>query len=156
MKNDDTPAVDPTRLLIGQRLAQVRELYGKAIGAEKKLTQSEFCHALGISGDRAGERWGHYERGTREPPMWVLTAIRAVTGYSLDYILCGLPPGKSGPVDLAETLPPSVSPTQLAQGSEHQREQVLLAIWRELDDDDRRTLLRMVETLALSASNKLT
>ncbi len=49
---------------------------------------------LGISGDRPEERYRLYENAKREPPLWVLAAVRRVTGYSLDDLIAQLPAGR--------------------------------------------------------------
>lgn len=88
----------------------VRHHYGIDSG-QGTISQEDFAKMLGIGGDRPGERYGHYERATREPPIWLLAAIRRVTGYSLDDLIAQLPPGRRLPRDpTADVKPPRRDP----------------------------------------------
>ena len=70
--------------LFARRLRLVREHYAGSTG-EPNLAAGHFATRLGISA------WAYrrYERGEIDPPMTVLQAIRAMTGISLDYLVCG-------------------------------------------------------------------
>lgn len=62
---------------IGHRLAAVREHAG--------MSQDAFAAALGIS----GRSYGNYERGEREVPVSVLTAVRDTFQVTLDWLVSG-------------------------------------------------------------------
>jgi len=64
------------------RLKEVRESFGNKIG-NPGLKQKEFAEILGLE----AERYSTYERGTREPPLSVLAAIRRITGVKLDLLI---------------------------------------------------------------------
>lgn len=76
------------KLLFAQMLAATRQWYGKSTG-RPNLNMEEFAIDLGIE----GERYRHYERGGREPPIWLLADIRRLTGISLDLLIANTPPG---------------------------------------------------------------
>ncbi len=85
-------ALEATRLFAAA-LREVRRRYGAETG-QGALTQKAFAKMLGISGERPEERYRLYESADREPPLWILTALRRVTGYSLDAIIAQLPAGR--------------------------------------------------------------
>lgn len=70
------------------RLKRVRQLHGLAIG-QPRLSRNDFAKMLGMTDGNPGERYRHYEAARSQPPIWVLKAIREVTGYSLDYLIAG-------------------------------------------------------------------
>jgi hypothetical protein len=104
MDEDEHQTASEARANFARALGEVRRRYGAESG-QGELSQEAFARLLGISGDRPGERYGHYERGSREPPIWVLAAIRRVTGYSMDDLIANLPAGRR-----IERLPPSAAP----------------------------------------------
>jgi transcriptional regulator with XRE-family HTH domain len=94
MTDDEKPAkASEASSLFGRALRQARLKYGLDSG-QGSLSQHDFAVMLGIGGDRPEERYGLYENGKREPPLWILKAIREVTGYSLDDLIAQLPPGR--------------------------------------------------------------
>lgn len=74
-------------------LREARIRYGRESG-QGEITQKAFAQMLGISGERPEERYRLYESAKREPPLWILSAVRRVTGYSLDDLIAQLPPGR--------------------------------------------------------------
>lgn len=83
-------------------LRQARLQYGKATN-QGEITQREFAMMLGIDGERPEERYRLYEAAKREPPLWILAALRRVTGYSLDSLIAQLPAGR--PLAREQTAP---------------------------------------------------
>lgn len=77
-------------------LRKARLQYGSATG-QGELTQHDFARMLGIDGERPEERYRLYEAAKREPPLWILAALRRVTGYSLDGLIAQLPAGRPLP-----------------------------------------------------------
>lgn len=69
-----------------RRLAVVREAYGQNTG-QAPMDQKDFAKALGVE----PERYRKYERGEREPPLWLLHRIATMTGFSLDFLISGKP-----------------------------------------------------------------
>lgn len=67
------------------RLQQLRASHSAQIGLPRPLGQAGFASLLGIDGNR----YGHYERGTRQPPLEVLARLREVTGVSLNDLIGG-------------------------------------------------------------------
>jgi transcriptional regulator with XRE-family HTH domain len=90
---DDSHAAAEAQRLFAAALREARLRYGHETG-QGSLTQKEFARMLGISGDRPEERYRLYESGKREPPLWILAALRRVTGYSLDDLIAQLPAGR--------------------------------------------------------------
>ena len=66
------------------RLRAVRRAFGGSQG-NPHLSSAKFAGHLGIEPNR----YRRYERGEIEPPLLVLTALRRVTGVSLDLLICG-------------------------------------------------------------------
>jgi hypothetical protein len=91
--DDDPQTAEETLRLFAAALREARLRYGKESG-QGKITQKEFARMLGISGERPEERYRLYEGAKREPPLWILAAIRRVTGYSLDDLIAQLPAGR--------------------------------------------------------------
>lgn len=79
--------------LFAAALRQARLQYGRATG-QGEITQRQFAMMLDIDGERPEERYRLYEAGKREPPLWILAALRRVTGYSLDGLIAQLPAGR--------------------------------------------------------------
>jgi transcriptional regulator with XRE-family HTH domain len=73
----------------GARLEAARRYYGRRIG-QSRLKMNAFADLLGVPAPRY-RRW---ERGEMEPPLSALGAIRRLTGLSLDWLVCDLPPGE--------------------------------------------------------------
>lgn len=63
---------------IGERLRLLR----LAAGYE---SQVDYCEALGVS----PQRYNHWERGRREPDLWVTGRICSMTGATADWIYFG-------------------------------------------------------------------
>jgi transcriptional regulator with XRE-family HTH domain len=91
--DDDPHTTAEARRLFAAALREARLRYGKETG-QGKITQKQFAKMLGISGERPEERYRLYEKAEREPPLWVLAALRRVTGYSLDDLIAQLPAGR--------------------------------------------------------------
>jgi transcriptional regulator with XRE-family HTH domain len=91
--DDDPHTTLEARRFFAETLRMAREQYGWETG-QGDITQRQFAQMLGISGDRPEERYRLYENAKREPPLWILAAIRRVTGYSLDEIIAQLPAGR--------------------------------------------------------------
>lgn len=70
-----------------ERLAATRRGFGQRT-ARPGLTAQDFAAVLGLE----PERYRKYERGEREPPLWVLQRITQITGVSLDHLVGGRPP----------------------------------------------------------------
>lgn len=88
-------ATPDSNLDIGSRLVATREA--------QRLTQVDFATRLGLS-PRA---YQNYERGEREMPTTVLTALHAEFGIDPLWILIGLDPRKqvaSGALDMLEEV----------------------------------------------------
>jgi DNA-binding transcriptional regulator YdaS (Cro superfamily) len=81
------------RRLFASKLREARLQYGAATG-QGELTQRQFALMLEIGGERPEERYRLYEAGKREPPLWILAALRRVTGFSLDDLIAQLPAGR--------------------------------------------------------------
>lgn len=81
-------AASDATAIFARMLAATRKWYGKNTG-RPTLNMEEFATDLGIE----GERYRHYERGGREPPLWLLADIRRLTGISLDLLIANTPPG---------------------------------------------------------------
>jgi len=91
---DDEPRTgDETRRQFAAALRQARLKYGSETG-QGEITQKDFAKMLGISGERPEERYRLYENAKREPPLWILAAVRRVTGFSLDDLIAQLPAGR--------------------------------------------------------------
>jgi hypothetical protein len=101
--DDDTGLTAEARRLFATALREARLRYGRETD-QGELTQRVFAEMLGIRGERPEERYGLYERAEREPPLWILAAIRRVTGYSLDALIAQLPAGR--PLKLAAPTKP--------------------------------------------------
>jgi transcriptional regulator with XRE-family HTH domain len=84
-QTDDDPA---SRAIFARRLRAVRRAYGASLG-DPRLTAVDFARRLEIS----QQRYGRYERGEIEPPFAILSAIRHLTGVSLDALIAGELPG---------------------------------------------------------------
>lgn len=91
--DDDTHAAGEAARRFAAALREARSRYGRESG-QGDLTQKQFATMLGISGDRPEERYRLYESAKREPPLWILVALRRVTGYSLDDLIAQLPAGR--------------------------------------------------------------
>jgi transcriptional regulator with XRE-family HTH domain len=90
------PSAYETRQAFAVALRIARLGYGRETN-QGELTQKEFAQMLGISGERPEERYRLYESAQREPPLWILTSFRRVTGYSLDDLIAQLPAGRRLP-----------------------------------------------------------
>lgn len=120
---DEATVSSLARQAFAERLKDVRARYGVSIG-QPTLGQKEFAQSLGIGGDRPQERYGLYELAKREPPLWILAALRRETGFSLDDMIAGLPPG----------LPRSEREGQFV----HEAQKLsLLEIWGRLSPEQR-------------------
>lgn len=91
--DDDTRTTLEARELFAAALRLARQRYGRETG-QGEITQKSFAGMLGISGERPEERYRLYESADREPPLWILAALRRVTGYSLDGLIAQLPAGR--------------------------------------------------------------
>jgi hypothetical protein len=91
--DDDPHTTQEALRLFAAALRDARARYGTETG-QGSLTQKQFAKMLGISGDRPEERYRLYEMGKREPPLWILAALRRVTGFSLDDLIAQLPAGR--------------------------------------------------------------
>jgi transcriptional regulator with XRE-family HTH domain len=108
---DDSHEAAEAQRLFAAALREARLRYGQETG-QGSLTQKEFARMLGISGDRPEERYRLYESGKREPPLWILSALRRVTGYSLDDLIAQMPAGRR----LARDAPADPRPKRRAIG----------------------------------------
>jgi transcriptional regulator with XRE-family HTH domain len=86
MANDD--AASAVTQAFARRLAVVRQSYGQRTG-RPMLDMQTFAAELGVS----AERYRKYERGEREPPLWLLVKVSDLTGFSLDFMIRGMPVG---------------------------------------------------------------
>lgn len=77
---------------IAERLIATRVAYS-AVTGNPKLSAAKFSALLDVE----PERYRRYERGEVEPSIEVLQRLRALTGISLDYLLCGLGGGIEEP-----------------------------------------------------------
>jgi transcriptional regulator with XRE-family HTH domain len=111
------------------RLEVARQQHGQKTG-RPKLTQREFARDLEIGGDRPEERYRLYERGQREMPLWLLAAVRRVTGFSLDELIAGMPPG-----DTLGTLSFGITRGERLRRMREIRKATLEAAAQELDVD---------------------
>jgi transcriptional regulator with XRE-family HTH domain len=75
-----------------RRLRQVRAVFGASIG-QPNLSQADFVKMLDI--DVRPSAYRRWDNGKTEPPLLVLAAIRRLTGICLDYLIAGLPAGRS-------------------------------------------------------------
>lgn len=91
--DDDAHTTLEARRHFANALRVARLQYGRETG-QGELSQKEFARMLGINGDRPEERYRLYEGAKREPPLWILAALRQVTGYSLDNLIAQLPAGR--------------------------------------------------------------
>lgn len=66
------------------RLQALRHSYGIEIG-RPDLTIAAFAEILGLH----AETYRTYEKGLREPPLFVLSKIRHVTGVNLNGLVAG-------------------------------------------------------------------
>ena len=87
MKEEAAPAI---RQAFSKRLEVARLSYGQRAG-KAGLTAGEFAAVLGID----AERYRKYERAEREPPLWLLVKIAHTTGFGLDFLILGAPPGRA-------------------------------------------------------------
>ena len=78
----------PEQEAFGARLEATRRYHGRRTN-RSRLKQNAFAEELGVEANRY-RRW---ERGEIEPPLAALRAIRRLTGLSLDWLICDLPPG---------------------------------------------------------------
>ena len=97
---DEPRSALETRHLFAATLREARLRYGRETG-QGDITQKQFATMLGIPGERPEERYRLYENAKREPPLWILAAVRRVTGYSLDDLIAQLPAGRP----LGRTVP---------------------------------------------------
>jgi transcriptional regulator with XRE-family HTH domain len=65
-------------------LEQLRLAYGEMTG-RPDISFAEMARILGIQ----KETYRSYERGIREPPIWILLKIKQLTGCSIDTLLTG-------------------------------------------------------------------
>ena len=107
--DDEVQTTAEARQLFAAALREARLRYGRETG-QGDLTQKAFAQMLGISGDRPEERYGLYEKAKREPPLWILAALRRVTGYSLDDLIAQLPAGRPLGQNQAPTAEPDKPP----------------------------------------------
>lgn len=56
----------------------------KELRLDKKVTQQKVANAIGCSGNT----YSKYERGEREPDIFMLKQLSKFFGVSIDYILC--------------------------------------------------------------------
>jgi hypothetical protein len=91
--DDESHTTHEARRRFAAALREVRRRYGLETG-QGDLTMKRFARMLGINGERPEERYRLYESAEREPPLWILAALRGVTGYSLDEIIAQLPAGR--------------------------------------------------------------
>jgi len=86
------------REAVAVRLEAVRHAYGRA--HKRSMPRSVFSKLLNIE----GARYRRYERGELSMPLEVLAEVRALTGVSLDWLLCADVGGPSPGGPLAELL----------------------------------------------------
>ena len=72
------------RQSFGARLTALREAYGREIG-KPDLSMKDFAQLLGLQ----EETYRRYERAETEPSLKTLSAIRRVTGVSLNSLVAG-------------------------------------------------------------------
>jgi DNA-binding XRE family transcriptional regulator len=77
-------STDAIRHAFARRLAAARLAYGQQT-QRPGITMEEFAAVLDIQ----TERYRKYERGEREPPLWLLAKIAQITGASLDHLVIG-------------------------------------------------------------------
>lgn len=108
--DDDGRTAQEAQRFFAAALRAARLKYGKETG-QGEITQKEFAQMLGISGDRPEERYRLYESAKRSPPLWILAALRRVTGFSLDDLIAQLPAGRRLQQDTApRTRPKATAP----------------------------------------------
>lgn len=84
MTRPDDKTASAERQAFATRLRALRQSYGISIG-EPGLSQEEFAKRLGLQ----GETYRRYERSETEPPLRVLSAVRRLTGISLNSLIAG-------------------------------------------------------------------
>ena len=62
-------------VMLGKRLKELRE--------ERSLTQKDLAKELGLN----SVTYLHYEKGQREPPLFLLVQFALFYGVSVDYLL---------------------------------------------------------------------
>jgi transcriptional regulator with XRE-family HTH domain len=67
---------------IGERLRLIRLAYGRMIGMQKELSQSELSRMIGVG----VSSWNNSETGDARIGIDSASKLRRVTGASLDYI----------------------------------------------------------------------
>lgn len=75
-----------TLAAFGPRLKNLRIAYGRTLGGA--FTAADMAALIGI----AAERYRTYERGFRDPPLWVIAKVKQLTGASLDVLIAGVRP----------------------------------------------------------------
>lgn len=80
--------VTPESEAFGMRLEALRRYHGRRTG-RPRIKAKAFADEIGVN----AWRYRRWERGEMEPPLFVLRAIRRVTGLSLDWLVCDLAPG---------------------------------------------------------------
>jgi len=92
--------VTPESEAFGTRLEALRRYYGRRTG-RPRIKAKAFADEIGVN----AWRYRRWERGEMEPPLFVLRAIRRVTGLSLDWLVCDLAPGEVIIPDFAVATP---------------------------------------------------
>lgn len=82
-------AEDAPKTEFAKRLIAVRKLYGLQTG-RPDMDKGEFAGLL----RKEAQTYRRYELGDTEPNLTTLTAIRDLTGVSLNYLVCGQPDTK--------------------------------------------------------------
>lgn len=84
MTEAETPKTAVLQAL-GLRLRRLRKAYGASIH-QPGFSMAEMARVLGV----VEERYRTWERGLREPPLWILLKLKHLTGYSIDTLLTGV------------------------------------------------------------------
>jgi transcriptional regulator with XRE-family HTH domain len=92
--------VTPESEAFGMRLEALRRYHGRRTG-RPRIKAKAFADEIGVN----AWRYRRWERGEMEPPLFVLRAIRRVTGLSLDWLVCDLAPGDVLIPDFAVATP---------------------------------------------------
>jgi transcriptional regulator with XRE-family HTH domain len=76
---------------LAPRLRRLRAAYGTMIH-HQNFSMAAMARVLDVE----EERYRTWERGLREPPLWILLKIKHLTGFSIDSLLTGAisPPGQ--------------------------------------------------------------
>lgn len=78
------PAKVASLKALGARLRRLRLAYAAQM-RQFEITPTQMARVLGVE----DERYRTWERGLREPPLWILVKLRELTGISIDTLLTG-------------------------------------------------------------------